>query len=79
VSDLTKTDSIRATLRARRNALGWSQQFLADQIGLSQPHICGLENGKETPAALLPSTLARWADALGFDVEVRLVERGDQR
>lgn len=61
------------TLRDRRKALGMSQYALAEAMGVGQPYVCELEQRTELPR---PATLRRWADALGFDVEVRLIDRG---
>lgn len=61
-------------LRSRREALGLSQRALAEMVGTQQSHICDLEHQAELRNL---DVLRRWADALGFDVEVRLIDRGE--
>lgn len=61
-----------AKLRRRREALGMSQRSLADAMGTCQSHVCEMENRNYLPKL---TTLIAWSNALGFDVEVRLVDR----
>jgi transcriptional regulator with XRE-family HTH domain len=49
-------------IKEARQARGWSQQDLAERIGVSQPTIVHWEQGTHTPRNL---ALARLADALG--------------
>jgi transcriptional regulator with XRE-family HTH domain len=49
-------------IREARQARGWSQQDLAERIGVSQPTIVHWEQGTHTPRNL---ALARLADTLG--------------
>ncbi len=67
---------IPQTLRGRREELGMSQRALAEALGTQQSHVCEMEQRTDLPG---PDLLTRWADALGFDVEVRLIDRGDAR
>jgi transcriptional regulator with XRE-family HTH domain len=53
------------TLREFRRQKGWSQKDLADESGVGQDTISGIERGQHEPR---PSTLRKLADAL--DVEV---------
>jgi transcriptional regulator with XRE-family HTH domain len=53
------------TLREFRRRRGWSQKDLADESGVGQDTISGIESGRHEPR---PSTLRKLADAL--DVEV---------
>ena len=56
----------------RREALGISQRTLAARMRTQQPAITRLEHGESDPKL---STLERYAAALGFDLDVTLVER----
>lgn len=56
----------------RREALGISQRTLAARMRTQQPAIARLERGESNPKL---STLERYAAALGFDLDVTLVER----
>jgi plasmid maintenance system antidote protein VapI len=51
-----------ARIKEARQARGWSQQDLAERVGVSQPTIVHWEQGTHTPRNL---ALARLADALG--------------
>ena len=53
-------------LRQRRLALGWSQQELADKIGVSASYLCKVEAGERVPAAAS-------LDALGAALNVEPV------
>jgi transcriptional regulator with XRE-family HTH domain len=53
------------TLREFRRQKGWSQKDLADESGVGQDTISGIESGRHEPR---PSTLRKLAEAL--DVEV---------
>lgn len=64
---------IARQLRQRRMALGITQQALADRIGMSQSRLCSLEWSASPPSF---DRLRDWADALGFDVQILLAERG---
>ena len=59
-------------LLERRLASGLSQQRLADLIGSTQPAIARLEAGG---VAIGLRSLERIADALGYDLDVKLVDR----
>ena len=53
--------SLGGRLRVRRKELGWTQMYLAEQVGTSQAVIQKIENGK----SLRPRILEQIADALG--------------
>ena len=53
-------------LRAAREATGWTQAQLAEQVGVSRKTINTVENGVFIPSTLLALKLAR---ALGRPVE----------
>jgi transcriptional regulator with XRE-family HTH domain len=55
-------DSMSARIKEARQARGWSQQELAEQVSVSQPTIVHWEQGTHIPRHL---ALARLADALG--------------
>lgn len=65
--------TVAQTLRDRREALGMSQRALAEKLGTGQSHVSDLERGTHRASW---AVLDRWADALGFNVKVRLVDRG---
>jgi putative transcriptional regulator len=70
----TQTSDIAARVvgdelrRARKDA-GLTQGQLADRLGLSPPYISNVESGRVN---LTLGQLARFADALGADLQVRL-------
>ena len=51
--------------RRLRRAAGLSQEQLAEQAGITQQHLSGLERGTQNPTVL---TLAQIAEALGASV-----------
>ena len=53
-------ESLGGRLRRRRKELGWTQMFLAEQVGTSQAVIQKIENGK----SLRPRILEQIADSL---------------
>ena len=69
--------SMNETIRARRHALGVTQEQLADRLGVSAPAVSKWEQGASYPDVTLLPALAR---ALGSerlqDVSVRLSGRG---
>jgi len=54
-------ERFRENVRRRREALGFTQEALAEKMGVHAPYISDIETGKKVP--LLP-TLARLAEAL---------------
>ena len=60
--------AIAAAIAARRSALGWSREQLADVTGLTPQTLFNLERGETWPDFV---TLATLADAFGEDVRVR--------
>jgi putative transcriptional regulator len=50
-------------LEALRNDKGWTQQELADRVGVSRQTIISLERGRYNPSILLAFRLARTFDA----------------
>lgn len=65
-------DDLVLKLKARRNALGWTQRCLADHVGTTQSAISEVETGACGPSL---RTFQRWADALGLDIA--LIERAE--
>ncbi len=61
--------ALRQRLIRRREALGITQQQLADLIGTRQSHVSDLENRGQD---LRHSTLVRWAAALGLAIRVEV-------
>jgi transcriptional regulator with XRE-family HTH domain len=55
-------------VRALREALGWTQQELADAAGLSQPHLHNIETGRDRG-----SSSARRAIAAALDTNPMIV------
>jgi transcriptional regulator with XRE-family HTH domain len=53
------------TLKEIRRQKGWSQKDLADESGVGQDTISGIESGRHEPR---PSTLRKLAEALGIQV-----------
>jgi transcriptional regulator with XRE-family HTH domain len=53
------------TLKEIRRQKGWSQKDLADESGVGQDTISGIESGRHEPR---PSTLRKLAEALGVQV-----------
>jgi transcriptional regulator with XRE-family HTH domain len=53
-------------IKNKRVALGFSQEWVADQVGVSQSHYCRLEKGK---APIHASLLNRIAGVLGIPAE----------
>jgi transcriptional regulator with XRE-family HTH domain len=53
------------TLKDLRRQRGWSQKDLAEESGVGQDTISGIESGRHEPR---PSTLRKLADALGVEV-----------
>jgi ribosome-binding protein aMBF1 (putative translation factor) len=51
----------------RRNELGWSQQQLAEKVGVQQSAIARIENGGAIPRI---DTLIKIANALGLKVQL---------
>jgi predicted transcriptional regulator len=66
---------VGAEFALRRQALGLSQTEVAARMGTSQSAVARLEAGA---LDVRLSTLARYAEALGDDVDVHLL-RGDPR
>ncbi|MDQ8027447.1 MAG: helix-turn-helix transcriptional regulator [Brevundimonas sp.] len=53
---------VGANILEQRKALGWSQQVLAGESGLSLRYLAGVERGEENPSL---DTLIAVANALG--------------
>jgi transcriptional regulator with XRE-family HTH domain len=62
-------EEIRLLLGKSRQKKRISQSILADRINTQQSHISDMESGKSNPSL---ATLVRWAEALGYEVELRL-------
>jgi transcriptional regulator with XRE-family HTH domain len=66
-------DAVRfgQAIRALRRRRGWTQQRLADVVGVSRPVIGRIERGGADRVTVL--TLVRVAAALGASISVRLL------
>ncbi len=60
-----KKISLAAFLKARRNALGLTQQSLAERLGVRASHIALLESGRRRPSLRLVVRLAAALDVDG--------------
>lgn len=58
-------------LREAREARGWTQGELADKLGVAQPFVSQLENGRRRPT---PALLKRITTTLGISREELLAE-----
>jgi XRE family transcriptional regulator, regulator of sulfur utilization len=67
--------AIGEAVRAERKRLGWSQEELADQAGLSRAYVTELESGGRTPNL---DTLSRLAHAFGMKTS-KLLAAGEAR
>lgn len=63
----TTTTSIAARLAERRRALEMSQRALGDLLGVDRTTIWRWETGRDQPSL---ATTARWARALGAELEL---------
>lgn len=61
----------RENLKARRAALGLSQEAVAKRIGAHQPYVAALESGERSPTL---DMIARLGDALEVDPNILLLE-----
>lgn len=57
---------MRASIRARREALGWSQQALAERAGITRQQLGAMEGGRHVPSVTAALAVAR---ALDLSVE----------
>ncbi len=64
-SDAKRAKRIGQRVRAAREDLNWTLDFLAERTGIQAPNLSRLESGKHLPS--LP-TLERVADALGISI-----------
>lgn len=62
-------------LVARRHALGLSQTEVAARMGTSQSAVARMESGE---ADMRLSTLERYATAVGYELDLRMHDRGDR-
>lgn len=58
------TTKLGEFLRARREALGFTQRSLAQKLGVEASHVAFIESGRRKPSLKL---VARIADTLGLD------------
>jgi putative transcriptional regulator len=58
-SELDMTPTIRNRVREMRAARGWTQQELADAVGVSRQSINSIENDRYVPSLPLALTFAR--------------------
>ena len=63
------TNGQGATLRAMREARGWSQQHLAEKAGISVPMVSRLESGHREPSRALVFVLATLFNVRQGEVE----------
>lgn len=63
-------------LKEIRKTLGMTQTALATAAGISQNRVSDIENGRTS--SLRIGTLSRYADALGCDVEIRIMPRKEK-
>lgn len=64
-TNIAHAQDLAGAIRARRNALGYTQASLALLTGICRPNICRIEAGKHTPTI---ATLTRLCAALGVTV-----------
>lgn len=57
--------SLGAVIRSRRRGLGMTQQELCDRLGLRQPYLSGIENGRVQAQI---GTILSLLDALGLSL-----------
>ena len=67
--------AIAVNIRGYREALGFTQQQVADRAGLARSHVSSLEQGIGNPSLDSLHSLAR---ALGVDVETLLADYSNQ-
>jgi transcriptional regulator with XRE-family HTH domain len=67
------SEDLAAALVLARKEQGMSQRDLARRVGTGQSAVSVWESGKDINV----STLARWADALGYRIELALLSRSD--
>ncbi|WP_188111315.1 helix-turn-helix domain-containing protein [Nocardioides antri] len=75
VSVATAKDAVARNLTAARGALGWSQEQLADQAGVSRATVNQLEGGASANGDPRLSTIASLAAALGISPMFLLLDR----
>ena len=66
------TSTLGTTLRATREAKGWSRATLAKRSGTSEPAVARTELYGSSPRL---TTLRQWADALEVDISYLLNEQ----
>ncbi|HUQ20849.1 MAG TPA: helix-turn-helix transcriptional regulator [Gemmatimonadaceae bacterium] len=52
-------ETIKNRVKELREAKGWTQQDLADQVGVSRQSINSIERGRYVPSLMLALTFAR--------------------
>lgn len=68
------TSKLGDIFRAERVKKGWTQRQAAEHAGTAQARVTYLEQGERD---LMLSTIERYADLYGYNVEVRLVPQPD--
>lgn len=53
------TETIKNRVKELRESKGWTQQELADQVGVSRQSINSIERGRYVPSLMLALTFAR--------------------
>jgi transcriptional regulator with XRE-family HTH domain len=59
---------IGETLKARRQALGLTQQQLADKLGLTKSYVAAMERGRKSPSL---ATVSPFIEALGGELLIK--------
>lgn len=70
--NLEVRSQLMRAIRDRIDEFGWSQQVAADNLGVTQPRISELKNGKLSRFSI--DVLVNLATKVGLVVEVRVVE-----
>jgi len=61
---------IATVIRAARTGLGWSQQYLATETGISKPTIARIEMSNISPRADTIDTIMKVFRARGVEIEI---------
>ena len=65
-------ENLRRNIRERRQAAGWTQQKLADKIGVDRTTITTYEKGKNNPSVYIVYALSK---AFGCSIEELIQKR----
>lgn len=75
IHNLMATRWIIQALRDARTKFGWTQQELADEMGIGQATVAAMEGRRFDPQF---STIVRWMEGLGVDAEVIIRSKDGQ-